>query len=138
MLKISEQVTIPNSEIEISAVRSTGAGGQNVNKVASAIHLRFDIKSSSLPYLYKHKLLKLKDSRISQDGIIIIKAQQFRSELQNREDALKRLKKLIKSAIATKKRRIKTKVSNSANRKRLDNKAKRSQVKASRRKVEYD
>ena len=138
MLKISERVTIPSREIEISAVRSTGAGGQNVNKVATAIHLRFDINASSLPYFYKQKLLQLKDSRISQDGVIIIKAQQFRSQLQNREDALKRLQKLIKSILVVKKRRIKTKATKSAKRKRLDNKAKRGQLKASRRKVEYD
>ena len=138
MLKISEQVTIPSREIEISAVRSTGAGGQNVNKVASAIHLRFDIEASSLPYFYKHKLLRLKDSRISQDGIVIIKAQQFRSQLQNREDALKRLQKLVQSVLIVKKRRIKTKASKSAKRRRLDSKTKRSQLKASRRRVEYD
>ena len=138
MLKISERITIPSHEIEISAVRSTGAGGQNVNKVASAIHLRFDIQASSLPHFYKHKLLQLKDSRISQDGVIIIKAQQFRSQLQNREDALKRLQKLIKSVSVVKKRRIKTKATKSATRKRLDNKAKRGQLKASRKKVEYD
>ena len=138
MLKISERITIPSREIEISAVRSTGAGGQNVNKVASAIHLRFDIKASSLPHFCKYKLLQLKDSRISQDGVIIIKAQQFRSQSQNREDALKRLEKLIKSVLVIKKRRIKTKATKSATRKRLDNKARRSQLKASRRKVEYD
>ncbi|VEP13824.1 conserved hypothetical protein [Hyella patelloides LEGE 07179] len=138
MLKISERVTIPSSEINISAVRSAGAGGQNVNKVATAIHLRFDIKASSLPDFYKEKLLKLKDSRISQDGIIIIKAQQFRTQLQNREDALKRLKKLIKTITLVKKRRIKTKVTKSTKRRRLDNKVKRGQVKALRRKVEYD
>ena len=138
MLKISEKVTIPEREINLSAVRSAGAGGQNVNKVATAIHLRFDIQASSLPDFYKQKLLNLKDSRISQDGIIIIKAQNFRTQLQNREDALKRLKQLIKSVTIVKKRRIKTKVSRSANKKRLDRKAKRSQLKVSRKKVNFD
>ena len=138
MLKISKQVVIPSREVEISAVRSAGAGGQNVNKVATAIHLRFDIKASSLPYFYQHKLLQLKDSRISQDGIIIIKAQQFRSQLQNREDALRRLQKLIQSVTVVKKRRVKTKPSKSVQKRRLDNKAQRSKLKASRRKVEYD
>ncbi|MDJ0744657.1 MAG: alternative ribosome rescue aminoacyl-tRNA hydrolase ArfB [Xenococcaceae cyanobacterium MO_167.B27] len=138
MLKISEQVTIPSCEIKINAVRSQGAGGQNVNKVATAIHLRFDIKASSLPNSYKENLLKLGDSRISQDGVIVIKAQQFRSQGQNKEDALKRLKDLIKSGSIIKKKRFATKTTKSAKRKRLDKKAKRSQLKALRRKVEYD
>ena len=138
MLKISDRVTIPNHELEISAVRSTGAGGQNVNKVASAIHLRFDIKASSLPDFYKQKLLQLNDSRISQDGIIIIKAKKFRTQLQNKEDAFKRLAKLIKSALIVKKKRIKTKATKAAKRRRLDSKAKRGQLKTSRKKVEYD
>jgi ribosome-associated protein len=138
MLKISEQVIIPSSEIDISAVRSSGAGGQNVNKVATAIHLRFDILESSLPDFYKEKLLKLNDSRISSNGVISIKAQQFRTQLQNKEDALIRLKNLIKSVSIPKKKRFVTKPSKGAKRKRLDNKAKRGQLKASRRKVDYD
>ena len=138
MLKISDRVTIPSREIEISAVRSAGAGGQNVNKVASAIHLRFDIEASSLPDFYKQKLLQMNDSRISQDGVIVIKAQQFRTQLQNREDALKRLAKLIKSVSIVKKKRIKTKVTKGAKKRRLDSKTKRSQLKASRKRVEYD
>ncbi|MEY4518346.1 MAG: hypothetical protein RLZZ499_945 [Cyanobacteriota bacterium] len=138
MLKISEQVIIPSSEIDIKAVRSTGAGGQNVNKVATAIHLRFDILASSLPDCYKEKLLTLNDSRISTNGVISIKAQQFRTQLQNKEDALIRLKNLIKSVSIPKKKRFVTKPSKGAKRKRLDNKAKRGQLKASRRKVDYD
>ncbi len=138
MLKISEQVNIPSNEIDISAVRSSGAGGQNVNKVATAIHLRFDILASSLPDSYKEKLLKLSDSRISTNGVISIKAQQFRTQHQNKEDALIRLKNLIKSVSIPKKKRFVTKPSKGAKRKRLDNKTKRSQLKALRKKVDYD
>lgn len=138
MLKISEQVTIPISEIDLSAVRSSGAGGQNVNKVSTAIHLRFDILASSLPDRYKEKLLTLNDSRITTDGIIVLKAQQFRTQEQNKEDALNRLKNLIKSVSVVQKKRFVTKPSKGAKRKRLDGKAKRGQLKASRRKVEFD
>ena len=92
MLHISSHVAIPDSEIDIHAMRSQGAGGQNVNKVSSAIHLQFDIAASSLPPFYKEELLKLKDNRISEEGVVTIKAQQYRSQEQNREDALTRLR----------------------------------------------
>ncbi len=138
MLKISERIIIPSSEIDISAVRSSGAGGQNVNKVATAIHLRFDIKASSLSDFYKEKLLNKSDSRISNDGVIIIKAQQFRTQQQNKEDALKRLVDLIKSVSIPKKKRFVTKPTKGSKRKRLERKVKRGQLKASRKKVDYD
>ena len=138
MLKISDKVAIPSNEIDIQAVRSQGAGGQNVNKVATAIHLRFDIRASSLPARYKEKLLKLNDSRITTDGVAIIKAQQFRTQLKNKEEALKRLKNLIQSVFVSRKKRFATKPGKAANRKRLEKKTKRGLVKALRRKVDYD
>jgi ribosome-associated protein len=135
MLQISNTVSIPEEEIEMSAVRSQGAGGQNVNKVASAIHLRFDIQASSLPDRYKERLFKRSDQRISKDGVIIIKAQKHRSQQQNREDARLRLRELVKSAIALPKRRKPSKPTRSSQRKRLDSKNRRSQIKAMRKKV---
>ena len=135
MLHISKRVKIPDSEIEISAIRSQGPGGQNVNKVSTAIHLRFDIGASSLPDLYKERLLKLKDNRISKDWIIIIKAQQSRSQKKNREEALIRLQELIKSVMLTQKKRKPTKPTESSHKKRLGSKTKRGQIKALRKKV---
>jgi ribosome-associated protein len=138
MLQISKTVMIPEPEIEMSAVRSQGAGGQNVNKVATAIHLRFDILASSLPQHYKNRLLKLNDQRITKDGVIVIKAQEHRSQEQNREEALQRLQSLIKSAIALPKPRKPSKPTRNSQKKRLEHKSQRGQIKALRGKVTED
>ena len=136
MLQVSAHVVIPDSEIQLHGMRSQGAGGQHVNKVSSAIHLRFDVKASSLPPFYKEELLKLKDHRISDDGIVTIKAQQFRRQDQNRVDALDRLRALIQSVAVPKKKRKTTKPTRTSKERRLDSKAKRGRLKALRRTLE--
>jgi len=136
MLEISDSVAIPDDEIDMHAIRAQGAGGQNVNKVSSAIHLRFDIHASSLPELYKTRLLQRNDQRISRDGIINIKARQLRSQEQNRVDALNRLRELIRAAGMIPKKRRPTRQSRNAIKRRLDNKSKRSRIKVLRKKVD--
>jgi ribosome-associated protein len=137
MLSISNYVSIPDSEIELQAIRSQGPGGQNVNKVSTAIHLRFDIASSSLPAFYKEELLKLNDNRISKEGVIVIKAQASRSQMQNREEALGRLQAMVKSVVVTQKRRRPTKPTKGSKLKRVDGKTKRGQLKTLRSKVDH-
>lgn len=135
MLRISNNVSIDDKEIEISAMRSQGAGGQNVNKVSTAIHLRFDIKASSLPDVYKQRLLALSDHRITKDGIVVIKAQQTRSQDKNKEAALKRLQDLIQKVSVTPKKRRATKPSKNSQKRRMDSKTKHGRTKDMRKKV---
>ena len=135
MLNISANVALADDEVEISAVRARGAGGQNVNKVSSAIHLRFDINASSLPGLYKQRLLNLRDRRISKGGVVVIKARKYRSQDKNRTDALERLQKLIRGAALARKARLPTEPTKAARKKRLDSKTRRGLLKNMRRRV---
>ena len=137
MLNISHQISIPDKEIEFTAIRAQGSGGQNINKVSTAIHLRFDIQESSLPTPVKKRLLSFRDTRISSDGIIIIKAQRYRSQDKNREDALHRLLDLIRLALQKPKIRKPTKPTGSSREKRLESKSRHGRQKTLRRKV-YD
>ncbi|NOQ50952.1 MAG: aminoacyl-tRNA hydrolase [Desulfuromonadaceae bacterium] len=134
-LSISPQISLPLQEIELTAIRSQGAGGQNVNKVATGIHLRFDIRNSSLPEELQLRLLRLNDQRISKEGVVIIKSQQTRSQEQNRLNALEMLRQLIQKTLIPPKPRKKTKPTRSSKEKRLDEKKQRGQTKRFRGKV---
>ena len=137
MLQLSKHIIIPSAEIEVRAIRAQGAGGQHVNKVASAIHLRFDIKASSLPDHYKEKLLRINDQRVTRDGVIIIKAQRYRSQEKNRSDALLRLQALLQHVALPVKKRKATAPTKGSKERRLESKVKRGAVKATRGKIEY-
>ena len=132
----ARRVDIPVEEVEMTAVRAQGAGGQNVNKVSSAIHLRFDIRKSSLPEAWKERLLALSDQRITTDGAIVIKAQQFRTQEMNRADAMRRLCEIVARAAHVPKMRRPTRPTRSSQRKRVDSKVRRGQVKALRGRID--
>lgn len=136
LLEITPNIQLSDWEIEFQAIRAQGSGGQNVNKVSSAVHLRFDVQSSSLPPFYKERLLLRSDQRITQDGVIVIKAQSYRTLELNKEDALKRLKELILDAVKPVKPRRATKPTRGSQRRRVDKKTQRGKTKALRGKVE--
>ncbi|NLY59580.1 MAG: aminoacyl-tRNA hydrolase [Gammaproteobacteria bacterium] len=137
MISLDESVTLDEDELEFMPIRAQGAGGQNVNKVSSAIHLRFDVAASSLPAFYKERLLQYRDQRISKDGVIVIKAQRHRTQELNREDAIARLVELIQTATRVDKPRRPTRPTRSSQRRRVDGKTQRGAIKALRGKVDY-
>jgi len=135
MIRISSSIVIPEHEIQFIGIRAQGAGGQHVNKASTAVHLRFDIRSSSLPQIYKNRLLRLNDRRISRDGVIVIKAQNHRSREKNRQEALHRLRDMIQAAVVRPKKRLPTRPTRASQKRRLERKTKEGRKKALRRKI---